>query len=122
MVSPLARRAQVELACERGLSLRRACGLIGLARSALSYELRLPAKDAPVIEAMKELSAQYPRYGYRRIRIFLRRQGFELSWSRTHRLWRQAGLLLPRRRPRRRIATGRPRAHTPFKSNMVWAR
>jgi putative transposase len=121
MVSPLARRAQVELACERGLSLRRACGLIGLARSALSYELRLPAKDAPVIEAMKALSAQYPRYGYRRIRIFLRRQGFELSWSRTHRLWRQAGLLLPRRRPRRRIATGRPRAHTPFKSNMVWA-
>ena len=66
MVSPQARREQVTLACERGLSERRACGLIGLARSSLSYTLRLPAKDAPVIAAMKSLSAQYPRYGYRR--------------------------------------------------------
>ena len=91
MVSPHARREQVELACQRGLSERRACGLLGLARSTLGYELKLPIKDKPVIEAMKTLSAQYPRYGYRRIRIFLRRQGFELSWSRTHRIWRQAG-------------------------------
>jgi putative transposase len=84
-------------------------------------EPTLTAKDAPVIEAMKELSAQYPRYGYRRIRIFLRRRGFELSWSRTHRLWRQAGLLVPRKRSRKRIASKRPRVHTPFKANMVWA-
>jgi putative transposase len=121
MVSPQARRGQVELATSRGLSVRRACGLLGMARSSLSYELRMPAKDAPVIQAMRDLSAQYPRYGYRRIRIFLQRQGHELGWSRTHRLWRQAGLLLPKKRPRRRIATGRPRAHTPFKANMVWA-
>lgn len=121
MVSPLARRAQVVFARERGLSLRRACGLICMSRSTPSYEPRLPAKDAPVIEAMKELSAQYPRYGYRRIRVFLRRKGFELSWSRTHRLWRQAGLLVPKKRPRKRIASVRPRIHTPFKANMVWA-
>lgn len=73
-----------------------------------------------MIEAMKELSAQYPRYGYRRIRIVLRRRGFELSWSRTHRPWRQAGLLVPRKRSRKRIASARPRVHTPFKANMVW--
>jgi len=121
MVSPQARRQQVELACQRGLSQRRACGLLGLARSALSCELRLLTKDAPVIQAMKALSAQYPRYGYRRIRIFLKRQGFELSWSRTHRLWREAGLLLPKKRPRTRIASGRPRPFTPFKANTVWA-
>lgn len=95
VVSPQGRREQVQLACQRGLSQRRACGLVGVARSTLSYELRLPTKDALVIEAMKAmkaLSAPYPRYGDRRIRIFLRRQGFELSWSRTHRIWRQAGL------------------------------
>ena len=120
-MSPQVRRDQVELACQRGLSQRRACGLLGLSRSTLSYELRLPAKDAPIMAAMKVLSAQYPRYGYRRIRIFLQCQGFELSWSRAHRLWRQAGLLLPKRRPRRRIATGRPRPFTPFKANTVWA-
>lgn len=88
MVSPQARRDQVQLACKRGLSQRRACGLLGLALLTLSYELRMPAKDAPVVVALKALSAQYPRYGYRRIRVFLQRQGFVLSWSLTHRLWR----------------------------------
>jgi len=121
MVSPLARRDQVALACQRGLSQRRACGLLGMSRSTLTYELRMPAKDAPVIEAMKTLSAQYPRYGYRRIRIFLKRQGMKLSWSRTHRIWRSAGLQLPKKRGRRRIAKSRPRPFTPFKANTVWA-
>jgi putative transposase len=121
MVSPQVRREQVAFVRGKGLSQRRACGLIGVARSTLSYARRLAAKDAPVIEVMKTLSAQYPRYGYRRIRIFLRRQGLELSCSRTHRIWRQAGLLLAKKRPRKRIATGRPRAHSPSKANIVWA-
>jgi putative transposase len=121
VVSPQARREQVGFACEHGLSERRACGLLGIARSTLSYELTLPEKDAPVIAAMRTLSAQYPRYGYRRIRIFLRRQGHELGVYRTHRLWRQAGLQLPRRRPRRRIATGRPRPLASVNANFVWA-
>jgi hypothetical protein len=58
MVSPQARREQVAFVCQRGLSKRRACGLIGIARSGLSYELHMHGKDAPVIEAMKRLSAQ----------------------------------------------------------------
>ena len=121
MVSPQGRRDQVDLARRRGLSLRRACGLLSVARSSLRYVPRLPAKDAPVLDAMRVLSAQYPRYGYRRIRIFLRRQGFELGWSRTHRLWRQAGLLVPKKRPRKRVAVSRPRPLIPLRANMVWA-
>ena len=92
MVSPLVRRQQVDLACERGLSQRRACGLVGVSRSTMRYEPRMPLRDAPAIYAMKMLFAHYPRHGYRRIRIFLQRQGMKLSWSRTHRIWRGAGL------------------------------
>jgi putative transposase len=121
VVSPQARREAVAFACERGLSERRACGLVGLPRSCMSYELRLSAKDAPVIEAMKTLSSQYPRYGYRRIRIFLRRQGYEVGVHRAHRLWSQAGLQLPRRRPRRRIASGWPRPMPAANANFLWA-
>ena len=120
-MSPQARREQVAFVCERGLSKRHACGLIGISRSTLSYALRMPVKDAPLIEALQGLSSQYPRYGYRRMRIFLRRAGHELSWERTHRLWRKAGLQLPRRRPRRRIATGRPRPLPAASANFVWA-
>jgi putative transposase len=121
VVSPQAQREQVAFACERGLSERRACGLFELSRSTMSYELCLPVKDRPVIEAMKALSAQYPRYGYRRIRIFLRRQGHELGVHRAYRLWSQAGLQLPRKRPRRRVATSRPRPLTPTSANIVWS-
>jgi len=121
VVGPQARREQIAFCQERGLSKRRACGLLEMARSGLSYELRLPAKDAPVLAAMTTLSAQYPRYGYRRIRIFLQRQGHQLGWHRTHRLWRAAGLQLPRRRPRRRIATSRPRPLPAITANFVWA-
>ena len=121
MVSPQARRDQVRFVCGRGMSQRRACGLLGVPRSTLSYRLRQPAKDAPALAAMRRLSSQYPRYGYRRIRIFLRREGLGMGIKRARRLWRQAGLGLPRRRPRRRVAASRPRPLTPVAANQVWA-
>jgi putative transposase len=89
--------------------LRRACELIGMARSGLTYRLQRPLQDAPTVEAMKRLAAQYPRFGYRRIRIFLRREGYRMSRHRAHRLWRLSGLQLPRRRPRRRGSGKRER-------------
>jgi len=116
-----ARRRQVVYGRERGLSARRACTLFKVARSALSYHGRKAAKDAPVIERMKELSAQYPRYGYRRIRIFLGRDGHRMSPGRAYRLWRMAGLQVPRRRPRKRVAAARPRPQAPCGPNQVWS-
>jgi len=120
-VSSQVRREQVALACERGLSKRRACELLEIARSGLTYRSVRAERDRPAIEAMKRLSAQYPRYGYRRIRVFLRREGHGMSRHRAHRLWRLAGLQLPRRRPRRRVATSRPRPLPATAPNHVWA-
>ncbi len=121
MVSAPVRRQQVHYVHERGVSIRRACALMSVARSTLRYQSRLVEKDGPVLAAMRELSAQYPRYGYRRIRIFLGRQGYSMSTDRTHRLWRQAGLQVPRKRPCRRVAVNRPRPLSPMQANHVWA-
>ena len=120
MVSAQVRRRQVGYACQRGLSTRRACALLSVARSTLGYQSRLAAKDAPVVAAMRDLSAQYPRFGYRRIHVLLERRGHAMSPDRAHRLWRQAGLQVPRRRPRRKIATGRPRPLPPTGIGHVW--
>src|ERR1043165_8906056 len=68
---------------------------------------------------MTELSAQYPRYGYRRIRVFLGRDGHPMSPGRAHRLWRGARLQVPRKRGRKRIASGRPRPKAPTGANQV---
>jgi putative transposase len=121
MVSARVRRHQVAFARERGISVRRACALLSVARSALRYESRLSVRDAAVLAAMRELAAQYPRYGYRRIRVFLGRRGQMMSADRAHRLWRQAGLQVPRRRPRRRVASGCPRPLPATGVGQVWA-
>jgi putative transposase len=120
-VSVPARRSQVTYATGKGLSQRRACTLMGVSRSALAYRSVRVTKDAPVLARMAELSAQYPRYGYRRIAIFLARDGYRMSFGRAHRLWRQARLQVPQKRPRKRIAAGRPRPNAPAGANQVWS-
>ena len=121
MVGARVRRQQVAYALGRGLSGRRACALLSVARSTLGYESRLVARDAAALTAMREFAGQYPRYGYRRIRIFLKRAGHAMGADRAHRLWRQAALQVPRRRPRRRVATQRPRPVPATGANHVWA-
>ena len=121
MVSVPARRQQVAYALKRSLSVRRACCLLRVARSSLNYVSRLDAKDAPVLAAMRRLSAQYPRYGYRRIQVFLEREGFVMSADRAHRLWKKERLQVARKRPRRRVASARPRPMAPTGANQVWA-
>jgi putative transposase len=121
MVSARVRREQVAYVERRGLSRRRACALLSVARSTLGYQSRLVEKDAPVIESMRVLAAQYPRYGYRRIHVFLGREGHLLGVDRTHRIWRQERLQVPRRRPRRRVASHRPRPLPATGANQMWA-
>jgi putative transposase len=121
MVGARVRRQQVAYAEGRGLSRRRACALLSVARSTVGYRSRLVARDAPVVAPMRTLAAQYPRYGYRTIRIFLERQGHALGTDRMYRLWKQEGLQVPRKRPRRRVAASRPRPLPPTAINHVWA-
>ena len=116
-----ARRKHVAYGRERGLSARRACTLFSVARSALGYSSRKTARDAAVVAQMRALSAQYPRYGYRRIRIFLGRDGHAMSPGRAYRLWRLAKLQVPRKRGRKRIAASRPRPQAPAVANRVWS-
>ncbi len=121
MVGALVRRKQVAYVRRRGISLRRACALLQVARSTMGYESVLAKRDAPVLAAMRELAAQYPRFGYRRIQVFLARRGLTMSADRAYRIWKKAGLQVPRRRPRRRVATGRPRPLPATGANQVWA-
>jgi putative transposase len=121
MVSAPVRREQARYAMQRGLSQRWACALIGVSRSSLNYELKMPAKDATVIEAMQRLSGTFPRFGYRRIHIMLGREGLEMSQERCGRIWTKAGLQVPKKRRRRRIAGSRPRPVAPAARNSVWS-
>jgi putative transposase len=47
----------------------------------------MPVKDGPIIRAMRDYLAQYSRYGARRVRIFLRRDGIVLGQDWAARIW-----------------------------------
>ena len=79
----------------------------------------MTARDSIVIEKMKKLSAQYPRFGYRRINILLARDGLTMSLERCARIWGIARLQVPKKKRRRvnRSSTQSMKAHYP---NAVW--
>ncbi len=103
MVSAPARREQVRYAMARGLSTRRACALLSAAPSTLGYASRMFGKDVPALAAMRLLSAQYPRFGYRCIHVLLERQGFLMGHGQVWRLRRKAQLQVPRKRRASRL-------------------
>jgi len=121
MVGAPVRRQQVTFAIKRGLSQRRACALLSTSRSTLHYESRMDARDGPLIEAMTGLAGLYPRYGYRRIQVFMEHLGHIMGPDRAFRLWGKAGLQVPKKRARKRVSGSRPRPQLPGGANEVWA-
>jgi putative transposase len=84
--------------------VRRACGYIGLHPRTYRYQpIRPQDRHARLIERLEALSWKHPRYGYRRIRALLRREGWTVSKKQVQRLRRLVGLKVkpPRKRRRR---------------------
>ncbi len=87
---------------DHGLSQRRACRLAGLGRSSFAYRGRRRSDDV-LVARLLELARQRPRYGYRRLCILLRREGWSVNHKRVYRLYRAEDLAV-RRRKRKRLA------------------
>jgi transposase InsO family protein len=49
-----------------------------------------------------ELAKKYGRYGYRRITALLKTEGFHVNVKRVYRIWRQEGLKVPSKQPKKR--------------------
>lgn len=120
MVSAPVRVEQARFAHVRGVRLRRACALSDISRSSLYYRRRMDSKDDVVIEAMRRLSRKHPRFGVRRIRILLRREGVVVGKNRCRRLWVKASLQVPQKK-RRKIVSSRILKPEPLKRNSVWS-
>src|SRR2546421_9974358 len=96
MVSPQVKRQAVDvLREERGFGVTRACGLLGISRSLYGYRSRRPV-PAGLCERICELAGEKRRYGYRRIHVLLRREGWRGHRKPTYRLHRDARLAGPR--------------------------
>lgn len=102
MVSSARRRAAVhELRTSRGYSERRACGLVGCPRSTARYAIRR-IDDSLLIERMRKLIDDgNNRAGYRLLNFLFRREhAIVVNHKRFFRIYRGAGLQVPKRRKR----------------------
>ena len=120
-MTPAQRRAAVRWVRERyGLSERRACRLVGIGRSTLRYRSRARGDEERLRRRLRELAAERPRFGYRRLHALLRREGVAVNHKRVARLYRAEDLAV-RRRGRKRVARdGRGRAALPGRPNQQW--
>lgn len=106
-----------------GCSERRACLLVGKSRTT---QRRGPAQIADterVLRArLREISAQRPRWGWRKAHAIARSEGLVTNRKRTRRLWRDEGLKRPATaRKKRRIGEGRNQRLTAERPDQMWA-
>ncbi len=87
-----------------GASLTRACALMQISRSLHAYTSRRAGQEALRLR-MRELAQARPRFGYRRIHVLLRRDGWGVNLKRVRRLYRLEGLQLRLRVRRRKHAS-----------------
>lgn len=113
------RREAVTVITQRGISQRRACELVHIHDSSLRYRAR-PRDNQTLVKRLQTIAAEHPRYGYRRAWALVRRDGHLVNHKRVARLWRQAGLGVPRRKRRRRRAETVVRPCQATRPNHVW--
>jgi putative transposase len=85
-----------------GVSERRACDAFPTSRATIRYKSRRP-DQASLQMRIKELAATRVRYGYRRIHVLLRREGWVIDHKRTRRIYRELGLQLRNKTPKRKV-------------------
>ncbi len=102
------------------MSERRACTMLAADRSVIRYRARRP-DDGALRARLRELADQRRRFGYRRLHVLLRGEGWAVNRKKTQRLYREEGLAVRRRRSRRRIAVARTPIPKPAGPNSRWS-
>jgi len=84
-----------------GIGQRRACAALGVHRTTIRYGAKRGSDEERLRADIVRLAGQYGRYGYRRITAMLRAEGWQVNHKRVERIWRQEGLKVPKKQPKR---------------------
>jgi transposase InsO family protein len=98
--------------------------VLNQARATQRHRVRVCDDEPPMMKRMIELAGVYGRYGYRRITALLRREGWRVNHKRIERLWREAGLKVPKKQPKRGriwLNDGSCVRYRPEHKDHVWA-
>ena len=103
------------------ISERRACGLVGLARTTLRRVVIEPAATVSLRTRIIDLAHARRRFGYRRIYDLLRREGVWVNHKKVYRLYREEALSVRKRRRRKGVKVDRQALSVPTKPNEIWS-
>ena len=84
-----------------GIAERRACVALGVQRTTIRHCPKRSSDEDRLRGDIVRLAAQYGRYGYRRITAMLHAEGWQVNHKRVERLWREEGLKVPAKQPKR---------------------
>ena len=109
---------------ELGVPERRACRVLGQHRSTQRKLPTTPDDEAALRADIVALATEFGRYGYRRITALLERAGWLVNHKRVERIWRQEGLKVPMKQPKRGrlwLGDGSCLRLRPEHQNHVWS-
>lgn len=102
-------------------SERRACKIISLHRSVGRYRKKTKPQDELAKSKIKEIALQRPRFGYRRIHVFLKREGIAINHKKVFKLYSAMGLKVKKRAHRKRALGSRVEQKSPVKMGEIWS-
>ena len=92
-----------------------------LASSSYYYQKKPDPAEPLLRRHLRELAAKRIRFGYRRLTIMLRREGWKVNAKRVYRLYREEGLGLSRKHKKKRPAKARGSLEAPVRRNQLWS-
>ena len=105
---------------EKGHSQRRACALVGIDPRVYRYR-STRSDDTALRTRLRELSSERRRFGYRRLHILLKREGWEVNWKKLYRIYREEPLTVRKRGGRKRALGTRAPMAIPQGPNQRWS-
>ena len=104
----------------KGYRQRRACALVGIDPRVYRRKSIRP-EDTVLRERLKALSSERRRFGYRRLHILLKREGWALNWKKLYRIYKEEGLTVRKRGGRKRALGTRTPMAIPQGPNQRWS-
>lgn len=120
MVTPVDRKPiTTHLINCHNMSERRACDLVGISRTGFRYQPK-PKDEQPLLNRLKALACQHPRYGYLLLHNLLKQEGLVINKKRTYRLYTAENLQV-RTKKRKKLTRPRPVMDLPTATHQRWS-
>ena len=104
---------------DHDISQRRACKLVGVDPKTVRRDK--PPDSPEVRKEMKAIASKRRRFGYRRLHILLKREGWQVNWKKLYRIYREEGLTVRIRGGRKRAVGTRAPMAIPQGPNQRWS-